>query len=228
MSLVLAKKLRRIAFDLQALDNKISMLKAINADYGIKVDPSSEYELVERLYSSLKRLPPDLVKDCGITVLGFQDLGPSKEFFPNHGKYMDGALILNTQLVDDPFLEVDFETGNGINRLDHTLYHELGHGWDEAQGPDKELCLQPDWMDLSKWSKDPQEGLKRIIINEPGTPELRGEYCYSPEANFVRFYAKRNPWDDWADSFSYYVGGLKNHVPEEKRTYFDDRLAKYY
>ena len=203
MSRVLVRKLRRIAADLIVLEDKIQALKDIKANYGIKVDPTTEHELVERLHSSLKRLPPQLVKDCGISVLGFQDLGPSREYYPNHGKYRDGALLLNTQLVDDPFFEVDFDSGKGINRLDHTLYHELGHGWDEVQGSGKELSLEPDWVNLSQWSKIPKEGLKRVVIKEVDAPEVKGEYYYSPEASFVRFYAKRNPWDDWADTFSY-------------------------
>jgi hypothetical protein len=54
-----------------------------------------------------------------------------------------------------------------------------------------------------------------------------GEWYYDPKAGFTRFYAKRNPWDDWADSFSFYVGGLKK-LPDNKTEYFDKLLKKYY
>ncbi len=228
MSYVLVRKLRRIAAELQASDEKVALLRAIKSDYGIKTAPETEFELVRQLHGSLERLPPQLVKDCGVTVLGFQDLGPSREYYPNHGKYMKGALLLNTQLTEDPFLEVDIDSGNCLNKLDQTFYHELGHGWDEVHGSGKELSLASEWTGLSKWSKDPKEGLIRVVIKESGTPKVEGEYYYSPQASFVRFYAKRNPWDDWADTFSYYVGGLHSMVPEDKRAYFDKKLGRYF
>jgi len=83
-------------------------------------------------------------------------------------------------------------------------------------------------LSLSKWSEKPVPGYKRVIIQEPGSPVMKGEYYYSPDAGFTRFYARRNPFDDWADTFSYYVAGLKSFIPENKIAYFDDKLHKYY
>jgi len=228
MSFFITKQLRRLASELNEAADRILTLKGIKEAYGISVDPHVAYEYIQAADESLRRLPQQLVKDCGITVLGFQDLGPSKEFYPNHGKYMDGALLLNERLLEDPFLDVDMDSGQALNKLDQTLFHELGHGWDEAQGNGKELCREKDWLDLSGWSSDARPGLKRVVIKEPGMPEMKGEYYYSPEAQFVRFYGKRNPWDDWADSFAYYVGGLKSFLPENKRAYFDEKLGCYY
>jgi hypothetical protein len=127
-------------------------------------------------------------------------------------------------------LLVDFETGGMLNKFDQTLYHELGHGWDEVQGKNGkkgQLSLESEWMKLSGWSKEPKPGLKRIIIREEGAPEVKGEQYYSPDAKFTRFYAKRNSWDDFADTFSYYVGGLKSFLPPEKIKYFDKYLSQY-
>ena len=105
----------------------------------------------------------------------------------------------------------------------------MGHGFDEKQG-DKEdwLSLKKDWLELSSWSEKPKEGYKRLVIREKGSPELKGEWYYGPGAKFTRFYARRNPWDDFADHFSYYVGGLKSFLPHNKREYFEKLLKKYY
>jgi hypothetical protein len=222
-------KLRRIAADVQEFGEKVDVIERIKDTYNIGIDQDTDEEYVEILNSSLKKLPPELVKDCGIKLLAFEDLGPSKEYYPNHGKYVHNTLVLNHNIIDDPTLIVDPDSGNAVNKFDQTFYHELGHGWDDVHGTGgTDLSLQKEWLGLSGWSKEPVPGHRRVIIREEGAPVLKGEYYYSPEAGFTRFYAKRNPWDDFADSFSYYVAGLKSFIPENKRGYFDKKLGKYF
>lgn len=220
-------RLRRIAIDLEEHSRKSDLFSGIKEIYGIDVDNKTSPECMQALYGSLQRLNPEVVKLCGIKSLSFDDLGPSKEYYPNHGKYINNTLVLNDQLLKDPRIIVDPDNGAILNKLDQTLYHELGHGWDEFQGEDGDLSLKEEWLTLSGWSKYPKPGLKRIHIKEKGTPELIGEYYYSPYARFTRFYAKRNPWDDWADTFSYYVGGALSYLPKDKTAYFDKLLKKY-
>jgi len=220
-------RLRRIAVDLEEYSRKSDLFSAIKEIYDIDVDKKANPECIQALYGSLQRLNPEVVKMCGIKSLSFEDLGPSKEYYPNHGKYINNTLVLNDQLLKDPNIIVDPDNGSILNKLDQTLYHELGHGWDEVQGEKGDLSLMNDWLELSGWSKYPKPGHKRIHIKEKGSPEVVGEYYYSPYAKFTRFYAKRNPWDDWADSFSYYVGGAKSYLPKNKIAYFDKLLKKY-
>ena len=66
-----------------------------------------------------------------------------------------------------------------------------------------------------------------MVINEPGMPAKIGEWYYDPSAGFTRFYAKMNPWDDWADSFCFYIAKMKTKLPENKNQYFDNILKKY-
>jgi hypothetical protein len=222
-------KLRKIAADVQVYSDKVDVIEHLKATYDIDMDPDTDEEHVKILSDSLAKLPPELVKDCGIKTLGFEDLGPSREYYPNHGRYKDNTLYLNQQIIDSPVLIVDPDSGAAANKFDQTLYHELGHGWDDVHGKNgTELSLQKEWMRLSGWSKSPIPGYKRVIIQELGTPVLKGEYYYSPDAGFTRFYARRNPWDDLADSFSYYVAGLKSFLPANKLAYFDKRLSKYF
>jgi len=220
--------LRKLAKKLYSKVEDDYLLRSIYEDYGIVVVPTVSSGDIESLQDSLSRLPKDLVRDCGLKKLEFKDLGPSKKYYPNHGRYEGDLLILSEHLFKDPFLEVDFKSGNSLNKLDQILFHELGHGWDEEKGSNKELSLEPEWLELSGWSEKPIKGHKRLIIREKGCPEMVGEYYYAPDAKFCRYYGKRNPWDDWADSFAYYVGGLKGTVPEGKREYFDEKLERYY
>lgn len=199
----------------------------IENKYGIKVDESVEGKFAVLILKALDRLPLELTKACGIVSLGIKDLGPSKEYYPNHGVYVSNTLYLNKWNTEDPWV-VEDSLGNRLDRFDHTLYHEMGHGLDEVLGGEKDLSLQPEWLDLSGWSPEPKDGLKRVIIREAGSPELVGEWWYNPDAGYTRFYAKRNPWDDWADSFAYYVAGLKSYLPESKISYFNKLIGKFF
>ena len=203
--------------------------KEIKDEYNVTVLPGNKIENVKKLYEALKKLPTQLVKDCKIVTMDFKDLGPSKEFYPNHGRYQKGILTLNERILKDTSMEEDKETHKKVSKFEHTYFHELGHGFDEKKHEkDKWLSLKDDWLKLSGWSESPKPGYKRLIIREEGAPELKGEWYYSPDAKFSRFYGKRNPWDDFADSFSYYVAGLKSYLPPNKRKYFDDLLKEYY
>lgn len=227
-----ARKLRRVAEELKTWALKEDSASTLKGIYGIRLVENTNPEYLDILLDSVKRLPEKLVADCLILRLGFEDMGESKEYYPNHGKYIDGGtLILNNRLLDDRSVDI-CEKGNKLNKFDQTLYHELGHGWDAEQGKSrglgKDLSLTPEWLDLSGWSPEPIPGLMRMTIREKGMPELRDDWYYSPDAKFTRFYAKRNPWDDWADSFAYYVSDLKSFLPENKIQYFDKELSKYF
>jgi len=204
-------------------------LKKIKEEYNVTVLPGNKPENVRHLYEALKKLPTELVKACKIDTMDFKDLGPSKKFYPNHGRYQKGTLTINEQILSDSAHEEDKRAGKSMTKFEQTYFHELGHGFDEKKhGEEQWLSLKPEWIKLSGWSETPKPGYKRLIIREEGAPEMKGEYYYSPDAQFPRFYGKRNPWDDFADSFSYYVAGLKNFLPVNKRKYFDELLKEYY
>jgi adenine specific DNA methylase Mod len=158
------------------------------------------------------------------------DMGPNKPYYPNHGYYVNESVTLNSDCFYHPDRPDDFVDGNGyyMYRPAQTLYHEMGHSFDDFH--EKEgvpLSQQDAWLKLSGWSENFKLGLQRLIIKDKGAPEVIGEWFYDPKAGFTRFYARRNPWDDWADSFSFFVGGMKK-LPDNKQEYFEKLLGKYY
>ena len=200
-----------------------AIIKEMKSTYNTKVKKGTKPEHVMALYGALKKLPAQLVRDCNMDEIGFEDLGPSKEFYPNHGRYLNGALTINERILYEPKIQTD-GAGHKLNEFSQVLYHEMGHSYDN----DDKFSLKDDWLKLSDWSEKPIPGHKRLIIREDGCPELKGEWYYGPNAKFTRFYARRNPWDCWADEFSFFVGGLKSIVPKEKREYFEKLFKKYY
>jgi len=219
MKKLISHNIRKAAFDLV----EGATVEELGSKYKMNLK-DGDGKLYGLTLDALDRMPAQLVLDSGIKNLGFEDLGESKEFYPNHGYYVNNLLVLNSQLPEDPYTYKD-HSGAEMNKFDQTLFHELGHGWDDVMGL---LSEQKEWLDLSGWSEEWKPGLKRVIITEEGQPEVRGEWCYNPDAGFTRFYAKRNPWDDFADSFAYYVADMKSFLPGNKIEYFDKYLGKYY
>lgn len=225
--IVLANKFRELALSFEFERQLENVFDLITDLYDIKLsrDTNIIYALI--LAESLGRLNPDLVKKCGIKEISFENLGHSKDLYPNHGIYRDKVLVLNTNLLKDDKIIIDRKNKVFYTKFDQTFYHELGHGWDNYNGKGKDLSLREDWLKLSGWTKEPIEGKRKIHIYDINTPKIEGEYYYSSTAKFTRFYGRRNPWDDWADCFSYYVGGLYSYIPKEKKKYFDNLLKDY-
>jgi len=230
MLLNIASTLRSVASEgpgvLEHWSNILNNRYGINAhaDMGVHGFP----ELVRELCLILKPIPIQLVKDCGINTIQMRsDMGPNKPYYPNHGYFTDNTVGLNADCFYHPDRPDDFVDHRGyfLTRAQQTAIHEFGHGFDAHHD---DLCLKSAWLRLSGWSEDRKQGLKKQVIREPGMPERVGEWWYDPHAGFTRFYGKMNPWDDWADCFAFYVGGLRHKIPADKNGYFDDLLGRYY
>ena len=228
--------MKTIAASMRKLANEstISYYSDILKDkYGLEVKFGPKvikgHTILREIVEIFDPLPPKLVKDCGIKYLIIRnDMGPNKPYYPNHGYFIGNQVALNADIFYNPDLPDDFFDHHGyfVTRPQQTLIHEFGHGFDQHHS---NLSLQPKWLTLSKWSEKFQPGLKRLIIDEKKAPKkIVGEWFYSPDAGFTRFYAKRNPWDDWADSFAFYAANLKDKVPTNKTDYFNDMLKSYY
>lgn len=201
--------------------------RRIGDTYNIATDFEDPFVL-RTLYRILSFFPPKLCDKCGINRVSIRDdMGPNRPYYPNHGYFIDHSVTLNKDIFYHPDDSSDFRMSQGeyLTRPEQTVIHEFGHGYDEYTGFPSH---KPDWLKLSGWSENQKPGLKRMVIREKGIPERKGEYFYDPKSEFTRFYAKMNPWDDFADSFAFYVGGLKDKVPSSKREYMDRIIGPFY
>jgi hypothetical protein len=225
--------LKKLAFEMNRASEASFWAEKIKSKFGLPCQADSNIDdihwILRETYSILRPIPPELVKACEISKLIFRFLGKNKIRYPNHGFYResDKSITLNTDIFIHPDQPEDFiDHGGFLTRAEQTLYHEIGHAADAAFG---NISLQPTWMKLSGWSKEQKPGLERLHIKEEGAPEVIGEMYYDPKiAKFTRFYARRNSYDDLADSFSMFIGGLKDKVPEKKAEYLNNLLKKYY
>ena len=208
----------------------ISRIKELyNIDAVLYPGVTDGHIIFRHIYNILQPIPPALIKDCGIKRLGIRaDMGLNKPYYPNHGYFdMRDEVVLNADIFYHPDVPDDFFDFRGyfITRPQQTLLHEFSHAFDWANG---NLSYKDGWTKLSGWSPKYKKGLKRLIINDKRAPKVVGEWFYDPKAEFTRFYAKRNPCDDWADSSAFYLGKLRSKVPSKKLVYFDNIYKKYY
>jgi len=220
---------RDISAGLLDTSSTLYWAEKINKDYGLRCGITKTMDtphlILRQACMVLKQMGRPLVDACGVTHLYFRNLGPNKPYYPNHGYYCqdDNSVTINSDVFVHPDQPEDFFDHRGyfVTRGEQTLFHEMGHALDAIKG---NLSLKSDWLKLSGWSETPKTGLKMIVIRDPGSPEVKGEWYYDPRAEFTRFYAKRNPWDDFADSFSFYVGNIRTKLPENKEAYFKGLL----
>jgi hypothetical protein len=222
--------------DLYKISDQNHWEEKLKDTYGLKLEMAPEVHdgqwITRQICDILKPISPKLIRACGVIKIIVKDLGPNKSYYPNHGFFResDYTVTLNSDIFYHPDMPDYFwgNKGEFVSRPAETLYHEWIHSLDAKMG---NLSLKPDWLKLSGWSETYKPGLKRLEIKEKGAPEVIGEYYYDPKfgvtSNFTRFYARRNPWDDLADSGAYYLApGMKDKVPPTKRAYFD-KLFKH-
>lgn len=201
-------------------------------DYGLGISVQegvTDVDLIlQECHRILSLMPIELIKDCGVNELELKsDMGRSLQCTPNHGFYIANKVALNYDIfihsdnLEDPMTP----QGYPLSREKYTLIHEFGHGFDEKQGY---LSEKPEWLRLSGWSAIDMPYLKRLVIRSPGRPDKKGEWFYHPNAKFCRFYGKQNPWDDWADTFCFYINNIKDNIPQAKNEYIESLLSKYY
>jgi hypothetical protein len=228
---LITQSIRGLVASLHGSD-KDYWLKKLKDQFGldIQMGPKARdgYWVLREIYSIFDPIPPELVKDCGVkTIILRNDMGRNRPRYPNHGFFIGTTVTLNEDIFYHPDSPDDFidDKGYSLTREAQTILHEFGHGFDYHHD---DLSLKEPWMKLSGWSKEYKLGLKRLIIDEPGTPKVVGEMYYDPKiAQFSRFYGSRNCWDDFADASAMYLG-LKDKVPATKKAYFDNLFKKYY
>lgn len=209
-----------------------------------------EFEEAKHIYDAFHMLPKHLIKGL-ITIIEFDpSLGSSKRFYPNHGRLECNA---PPKLSGQSRIEQD-ENGNinaimHLNRdvfknepdeIKHLVLHETGHAVDHKLGIVSRMKL---WLSFSEWTVDPQgipadqrrnknylkhAEFERLRIQD-GNMLSVSDWWFNSNASFVRWYAKRNPAEDFAESFAYYVLGEKNRFTwcEDKYKYIKEHVINH-
>lgn len=172
--------------------NEENYRQVFKSRYNIILGDGFTYDIAEKMNEVFEKLP--------------------KVFFKNElridTKDMEGRYA---RYLDDHHLEIspyifkeDFwiTPERKVNFGQKVIVHEMGHGLDHLY----KFSKSPEWRKISGWSKEPGPNKIRCQYNQAGRWKF-GKWYHNKDANFISDYARRNPREDFAESFAYYALG---------------------
>jgi hypothetical protein len=200
------------------------------SEYGIKLG-SINFEESCRLFDAFNMLPKKFFIGTIKLIEIDPSLGKPLKVYPNHGRWEEDfkAMYLNPEVLKH-------EPTESI----HLILHETGHAIDAGMD---NISLKKAWRNMSGWTQSPpgitqQEKSNQAYLEHDDYRRLKIEedqqllvsnWWYDKDAHFVREYASRNPKEDFAESFAYYVMRELNRFkdcPEKARFIRDEVINK--
>lgn len=164
----------------------------------------------ELIRAAVSRVPPELLANC-IMIKSDPTMGAK------HGRFVPKTktILMNPTQFG---LRQRFGRGPGwIWHFELTMVHEVGHSVFEGlpQG------IQEAWNNLSSWTKgDAPADYVRYVEKRPGWEIGKTEkWAHRPGVAFTRHYAERNPGEDFADSFAFFIMGKPHQMGKDKREF---------
>jgi hypothetical protein len=168
----------------------------------------------ELIRAAVSRVPPELLENCA-KIVADPTMGAK------HGRFLPKTrtILMNPKQFD---LRQRFGRGPGwIWHFEVTMVHEVGHSvWEMLTQEQKQQ-----WRDISGWRRignTVPTGMVRYIEKRPGWPIGKAEpWAHKPGVGFTRHYGERNPGEDFADCFSFYLMGKPHQMAPEKREFMN-------
>lgn len=166
---------------------------------------------VKELTGYIKNIPSKFMEP--VTKVVAKNLGAI------HGRYEPS----NTSIEFNPKNfnnKMKFGNKTKVNMDQHVFTHEVGHGVYRNVLNDEQ---RNKWSAISGWIKGTGENQAQPYEEKrPGWPKKTSKWTHNKDAKFTRLYSEKNPNEDFADHFAYYVCGNEDQIPEEKRNFLKD------
>lgn len=198
-------------------------LEKFEDEYGIELSDNATREQAQALWDALKNIPKNFLEGKVERICLDERMGRSKRYYPNHGKYIEEEKkVMINPTVFNSKEKFEDDQGHSMSKVAQVIVHELSHGIDDANG----FSDEEEWREISDWKKigedeKPPKGYKRLTIKEEGTPTLVSPWVFKADTEFPRWYAARNPKEDFAESCCFALAGLVG------RFHGDTGKAKY-
>lgn len=173
----------------------------------------------EAVRATLSRIPPELIKLSGVS---FVESAP--ELNAKHGRFVpdDSKVLFNPgNLV----LRTKF--GGGELAIRHeilTLVHEFGHAlYGKLTSED-----QKKWLATVGWMEGTKDGqAPPYIETRKGWEPYRSEWTHKAGERFPRYYAEKNPNENFADSFAFFILNKAYKLSNTQRKFFEDYIQEH-
>jgi hypothetical protein len=175
----------------------------------------------EALRAVLSRIPPELLVHVECIV-------SAPELNAKHGRYLSGEHKI---LFNPGNLNLRQRFGGGELPLNHTdlcLVHEVGHSlYNSLTSSEKTI-----WLGISGWTKNKVEGQAPAYVERrPGWEPKTSEWTHKFGVKFSRYYGEKNPDEDFADCFAFFLMNKAYRIGRTKRLFFEkfvnDHVNRY-
>ena len=171
----------------------------------------------EALRATLSRIPPELL-DYVTCVQS------AKELQAKHGRYIpeEEKILFNpgNLLLRQRFGKGEFQ----VSHADLTLVHEVGHSLYDNLSPEDQVK----WQALSGWMEGTKAGQAPAYVeSRPGWEPFASKWTHQAGAKFPRWYAEKNPNEDFADCFAFFLLNKAHQIGPEKRAFLEDYIKDH-
>jgi ADP-ribose pyrophosphatase YjhB (NUDIX family) len=171
----------------------------------------------EAIRAMLSRIPPELL----VHVLCVES---APELNAKHGRYLsdEHKILFNPGNL---ILRQRFGKGElPILHADLTLVHEVGHSLYKALTPQEQLA----WLRISGWYPGSKAGQAPAYVEKrPGWEHNISRWTHKVGAKFSRYYGEKNPDEDFADCFAFYLMNKAHEIGDEKKAFFDAYIQQH-
>lgn len=175
----------------------------------------------EGLRAMLSRIPPELFYNVNEFI-------SAKELGIKHGRFVPETKTIMYNPRNFIFRQ-RFGQGPGwVQHAEMTAIHEVGHSIYESLPSEK----QKEWQDCSGWINGYKQGnVPPYTEVRPGWPPGTSTWTHKPGVKFTRHYGEKNPNEDFADCFSFFLLGKGFQMEPSKRTFLEnfmkDKVKEY-
>jgi hypothetical protein len=169
----------------------------------------------EVLRAQLSRIPPELLSYVNC-------IRSAKELNAKHGRYAGGTILYNPSNLT---LLQHFGGGElPIPHSDLTLVHEVGHSLYDNLSPEEVKA----WQTISGWMEGTKEGqAPPYEERRPGWEPQTSKWTHVAGAKFPRYYAEKNPNEDFADCFAFFLLNKAYRIGDAKKAFFDSYIKHH-
>lgn len=198
---------------------KLPILKSIKSSVQLKGFSDKQKERINKI---LSKIPQGLVQKVFSKIELDNELANTSSKFKSYGKY--NKVTKELRVNPAVFNSEDFkDKDDSMTKLEHTIFHELGHGIDEIY----KFSDDPKWLKMSGWEQNYKGTDKKRLVIPTDNGNIESAWYYDPSSDFPRWYASRSPKDDFAECAAFILGGLeKRFKNRDKVNYINQKISE--
>lgn len=171
----------------------------------------------EMVRATVSRVPPELMHVLVSEIVADRGMGAK------HGRFDPETKTVRIN-PHGFVLRQRFGEGPGwIHHIELTMVHEFGHALYESLSE----AEKQEWYTLSGWVKGTKKGnASRYVEKRPGWDAYTSKWTHEPGVKMPRHYAEKNPNEQFADCFAFFLLGKPHQMAPALRMFIARRIQE--